>query len=365
MKLSLVIPCYNEENTLRVCVDRVLALQSNELELEVVIVDDGSQDSSVKVSEELVQRYPEVRLFQHPSNQGKGAALRTGISHTTGDFVAVQDADLEYDPADLLRLLQPLRDGKADVVFGSRFMAMEAHRVLYFWHSLGNRLLTLLSNMLTDLNLTDMETCYKVFRGDIIRNIPIEENRFGFEPEITAKVAAMRLRIYEMGIRYDGRTFAQGKKIGMQDGFRALYCIFKYNMPKAPLPVQFALYVLIGGIAALANLVFFVGLRGVEVALWPATLTAFFAAAAVNYWLSTRLLFRSGALWKKPLEISVYLGLICAVALFDLGSTDYLITSGWSEPSAKMAASAMGLLLNFFGRKYLVFYEKPVPDWER
>ncbi len=365
MKLSLVIPCFNEENTLRTCVERVLRLKSDELEMEILVVDDASTDSGFAIAESLSKEYPEVQVLRHERNQGKGAALRTGFARTTGDFVAVQDADLEYDPEDLLRLLKPLREGKADVVFGSRFLTSGEHRVLYFWHSLSNRVLTVLSNMLTDLNLTDMETCYKVFRGDVIRKIDIVENRFGFEPEITAKVAALRLRIYEMGISYDGRTYAQGKKIGLKDGLRALYCIIKYNMPKAPLPVQFAMYVFIGGLAALANLLLFLGLRGLEVSLWPATLAAFFSAAALNYWLSTRLLFRSGAMYKKPLEIAAYTALICGVAVFDVGSTSFLIISGASEGFAKVMASAGGLLLNFIGRKYLVFYERPLPDWER
>jgi glycosyltransferase involved in cell wall biosynthesis len=177
--------------------------------------------------------------LHHDYNRGKGAALRTGFQHATGNFVAVQDADLEYDPQDLKRLLGPLRDGVADAVFGSRFLSHGAHRVLYFWHYLGNALLTFLSNMLTDLNLTDMETCYKVFRRDVIQSITIEEDRFGVEPELVAKVAQQRLRIYEMGISYYGRTYEEGKKIGIKDGFRALYCIFHYNAHRAPLPIQF------------------------------------------------------------------------------------------------------------------------------
>lgn len=232
MKLSVVVPVYNERATLRIMIARVLALP---LDIEMLCVDDGSKDGTVEILGEIEKEYPQVRVFLQPRNMGKGAALRRGIQEATGDFVVIQDADLEYDPSDYQQLLEPLRNGKADVVYGSRFMGGEAHRVLYFWHSVGNWLLTLLSNCLTNLNLTDMETCYKAFRREIIQSIPIEENRFGFEPEITVKVARRRLRIYEVGISYAGRTYEEGKKIGWKDGVRALYCLVKYSLkePKA------------------------------------------------------------------------------------------------------------------------------------
>jgi len=222
LTLSVVIPCFNEEKTLAVCVSNVLAIADGSLQLQIIMVDDCTVDRSLQIAEELKARHSEIDVFHHIKNQGKGAALRTGFAHARGDYVAVQDADLEYSPLDLKRLLGPLVAGDADVVFGSRFQSTGAHRVLYFWHSLGNRFLTFLSNMLTDLNLTDMETCYKVFRREVIQSIAIEESRFGFEPEIVAKVAQRRLRLYEMGISYRGRTYAEGKKIGVKDGFRAL-----------------------------------------------------------------------------------------------------------------------------------------------
>ena len=229
-KLSVVVPCFNEERSLATIVERVLAADRCGLALEIVIVDDGSSDRSVEVMKSLAAKHPEIVPLEHGINRGKGAGLRTGFKRATGDIVLVQDADLEYDPADYPRLLKPILDGRADVVFGSRFRSGEETRVLYFWHSVANNLLTLASNMLTNLNLTDMETGYKVFRRNIIQHIAIEETRFGFEPEITAKVAKTGCRIYEVGISYRGRTYAEGKKVGVRDGFRALYCIVKYNL---------------------------------------------------------------------------------------------------------------------------------------
>ena len=224
-RLAVVIPAFNEAATIELALERVLA---QPFISEVIIVDDGSTDGTRAMLQSLED--PRVQVVFHDHNQGKGAALHTGFRHATADFVGVQDADLEYDPADLARLLKPLEEGRADVVFGSRFASGDEHRVLYFWHSIGNKVLTLASNMVTDLNLTDMETCYKVFRREVIQSLELEETRFGFEPEVTAKVAAMNLRIYEIGISYDGRTYAEGKKIGWKDGVRALYCIGKYGI---------------------------------------------------------------------------------------------------------------------------------------
>jgi glycosyltransferase involved in cell wall biosynthesis len=222
--LSVVIPCYNEVSTVLDVLKEVLA---SPYTAEVVLVDDGSVDGTRDLLAGIEDS--RVRVFLQPVNMGKGAALRRGFREATADYVIVQDADLEYDPTEFGAVLSPLLDGRADVVYGSRFLSGRPHRVLYFWHSVGNKLLTTLSNMFTNLNLTDMETCYKAFRREVIQSITLQEDRFGFEPEVTAKVAALGVRVYEVGISYSGRTYAEGKKIGWKDGVRAFYCIVKYS----------------------------------------------------------------------------------------------------------------------------------------
>jgi glycosyltransferase involved in cell wall biosynthesis len=227
MKLSVVIPCFNEAKTIRRLVDAVIA--SPYEDKEIIIVDDCSTDGTRELlSTEIGSMVHQI--FYHEENQGKGAALRTGIRGASGDIVIIQDADLEYDPNEYSSLVEPILNGKADIVYGSRFIGSQPHRVLYYWHRVGNGLLTLFSNMFTNLNLTDMETCYKVFRRDLIQSINIEEDRFGFEPEITAKIAKKKWRVYEVGISYYGRTYEDGKKIGWKDGIHAIYCILKYNL---------------------------------------------------------------------------------------------------------------------------------------
>lgn len=232
--LSIVIPAYDEERTIHLILDRVRDVKlMNDVQKEIIIVNDCSKDDTAGAVKRYMEKNPElpIMFYEHEVNKGKGAALHTGISKATGDYVIIQDADLEYDPREYNDLLKPVLEGNADVVYGSRFMGGNPHRILFFWHSLGNRFLTFISNMFTNLNLTDMETCYKLFKREMIQSLLLKENRFGFEPEVTAKISRIpKVRIYEVGISYYGRTYEEGKKIGWKDGMRAIYCILKYNL---------------------------------------------------------------------------------------------------------------------------------------
>jgi len=361
--LTLVIPCYNEERTLTRCIELVQSIADEMLSLEIIIVDDCSTDNSAYIAEALVEDYSNIILLKHNVNKGKGAALRTGFAHANSEFVGVQDADLEYDPFDLRRLLVPLAEGRADVVFGSRYLYSGERRVLYFWHSIMNRTLTFISNMFSDLGLSDMETCYKLFRRDILESIQIEENRFGFEPEIVAKIGEKRCRVYEAPISYHGRTYAEGKKINWKDGLRALYCILHYGAHRSPLPVQFIVYLFIGGTAAIFNLFVFLALiTALPISL--SAIIAFFGAAAFNYWLCVHLLFKKNVRWGSYSEQIVYYVSVSGIAIVDMALTTGLIKAGINAATAKLLASAIGLALNFLARRFIVFPEKPPADWK-
>ncbi len=364
-RLSIIIPCYNEAATLEKCVEKVLAIEDEHLNLEIIIVDDCSTDESVVIGEKLAEKYFSNKIyFRHKINKGKGAALRTGFEKAGGEIIAIQDADLEYDPNELKKLILPIINDEAEVVLGSRFLTDRPHRVLYFWHSLGNKFLTFLSNMFTDLNLTDMETCYKVFRSDIIKSVLIEEDRFGFEPEIIAKISQMRVRIFEMGISYYGRTYEEGKKIGFKDGLRTLYCIFKYNAHKAPLPIQLMIYFFAGGFASLINVILFLMIYQSSQNVFYAAPVSFFAAAVINYLIITQILFRHKAKWKSSTEIIIYLAVVFLVGLFDLFVTKFLLEMGWLPVISKITANILGFILNFSGRKFIVFPESSSGPWQ-
>jgi dolichol-phosphate mannosyltransferase len=354
-KLSLVIPCYNEENTLADCIERAIAIATADLELELIIVDDCSEDNSLGIARELEDRYPEVRVLHHDKNRGKGAALRTGFSHATGDFVSVQDADLEYDPQEFHILLQPILDNTADVVFGSRYLKTDARRVLYYWHSWMNKILTTLSNMLTNLDITDMETCYKVFRREIIQGLDLKEDRFGFEPEVTAKISQTRCRVYECAISYMPRTTEEGKKINWKDGVRAAYCILHYSAPAAPLPMQLVIYFIIGGISALVNVAAFAIFFHIGLNLTISTLAAFSVSAILNYILCIAVLFHHKARWNTFGELVAYVSSVVLMGILDYGLTVSCVSAGAAPVFSKTIATIGGFVGNFLLRRFLVF----------
>lgn len=356
--LTLVVPCFNENLTLSECIKRVMELQTDTLALEIIIVDDCSTDKSLEVAEKLAQQYPEVRVLSHEVNQGKGAALRTGFQFATGDFVGIQDADLEYEPLQYRDLLVPLIGDEADVVFGSRYLRTHKRKVLYFWHSWMNKTLTFISNMMTNLDISDMETCYKLFRREVIQSIDLKEDRFGFEPEVVTKIAQKHCRVWEVAIEYKPRGFDEGKKIGWRDGVHALYCILHYGAHTASLPMQLLLYFFIGAASAIVNISLFSILLAIGTETAPAVIGSFVIAAMVNYLLCIAILFRHNARWNTPAEIFMYLLTLAIMGTFDLGVTLGMLALGASAFISKSIATLLGFIGNFVLRKYLVFPEK-------
>ena len=361
MTLSLIIPCYNEESTIENCVEKVRKInETQNFDLEIVIVNDCSTDKSAEKLKGISAKYPEIKIFTHEKNRGKGAALKTGLLAATGDFIGIQDADDEYNPMEYLELLKPILENKADVVYGSRYLKPGTRRVLYFWHTWMNKSLTVVSNMFTNLDITDMETCYKLFRREVIQEIApkLKEDRFGFEPEITAKIAQGGFRVYETAISYNPRTYEEGKKIGWKDGIRALYCIFHYSAHTAPLPMQILIYLFIGGFSAVVNMLFFAFMINLQIPIEISIISAFIFAAIINYILCILILFRHKARWNTFGEIAMYILSISIMCLVDYGITLGLIGMSFLPFWAKFWAAGFGFIGNFVLRKWLVFPEK-------
>lgn len=366
MKLSIVIPVYNEKKTILEIIKAVkgVNLPTEISEKEIVLVDDCSKDGTRDILKKITD--PEIRIFYHEKNKGKGGALNTGFQKTTGDIVIIQDADLEYDPNEYPRLLKPILDDKADVVFGSRFVGGDSHRILYFWHTMMNKFLTLLSNVFSDLNLTDMETCYKVFRKSILEQITIEENRFGFEPEITAKVGELsrtkNVRLYEVGISYYGRTYDEGKKIGWRDGVRALWCIFKYNTSTF---AHFSKYVINGVFVALSQIITIYVL--VEYLKFDTIkLQEIANVLSIEISVIVGLLLHSYITWRykyettrKFLKVFIYFHLVTGVSFAArLLLFPVLASFGIDYMTNTLIGVALAIVLNFFGYDKLVFKKK-------
>jgi glycosyltransferase involved in cell wall biosynthesis len=329
------------------------------------VVDDASSDNSLSILRGEAEKYGsneqvKIRVFTHEKNRGKGAALKTGLLHAGGDFVGIQDADSEYNPGEYLTMLRPLLDGKADVVYGSRYLRPDTRRVLYFWHTWMNKSLTTVSNMFTNLDITDMETCYKLFRREVIAEIApdLKEERFGFEPEVTARVAQGAYRVYECAISYNPRSYEEGKKIGWKDGVHALYCILHYGAHTAPLPMQVLLYLFIGGLSMIVNMACFsTGLRLGFNTAWTIA-GAFAAAAFCNYLLCVAILFQHKARWNTAGEVFWYILSVLFMGGIDYGVTRLLIGIAWNPLWAKFWASILGFAGNFLLRRHLVFPKK-------
>ncbi len=357
MMLSLVIPVYNEENSLKEIVEKTLAIQKDlsDMKLELIIVDDCSTDKSYEIAKSLESE--NIKIFKHDKNQGKGAALRTGFMEAKGDYIGIQDADMEYDPKDYIKLLKPLLEDKADVCYGSRYLKRESRRILYFWHTFMNKSLTYLTNMYSNLDITDMETCYKLFKKEVIKEIApkLKENRFGFEPEITIYVAQGKYRVYECAIHYNPRSYEEGKKIGAKDGLRALYCILHYGAHSAPIPMQFILYLIIGGLSAITNIFIFLICINLKISLLYSVWIAFILSALINYFLCILLLFKHKARFSTIGELLAYFITLAIMGSMDYYLTYLLLALHMNNFWAKSFSSLIGVIGNFLLRKYFVF----------
>jgi glycosyltransferase involved in cell wall biosynthesis len=349
------------------CVEKCLLLKEHFLKLELVIVDDCSKDKSLSIAKNLEQKYEEIKVLHHETNKGKGAALRSGFEVATGAFVGIQDADLEYNPMQYLRLVCTCLEHNADAVYGSRYLRPSAERrVLYFWHTWMNKSLTFFSNMCSNLDITDMETCYKLFNRDFIKKIApsLKENRFGFEPEITAKVAQTGSRIYECAIDYNPRSYEEGKKIGWKDGFYALYCILHYSANTAPLPMQLLFYFFIGLCSLAINVVSFAILDHIGIpelnGVNTGVVLAYVLSTATNYLLCIAILFRHKARWSSGGEIAVYMLTVIFMGFVDYGLMWSFTAMGIGPVISKTFAAGLGFILNFALRRQVVFPEKKI-----
>jgi len=364
---SLIIPCFNEEHSLKMCVEKCLLLKEHFRKLELVVVDDCSSDSSLSIAMDLAQNYNEIKVLHHDVNKGKGAALRSGFEAASGDFVGIQDADLEYNPMQYLRLVGTCLERGAEAVYGSRYLRPSAERrVLYFWHTWMNKSLTFFSNMCSNLDITDMETCYKLFKKDFIKKIAptLKENRFGFEPEITAKVAQAGSKIYECAIDYEPRSYEEGKKIGWKDGFHALYCILHYSANTAPLPMQLLLYFFIGSCSLIINVVSFAILNSLGIpelnGINTSVVLAYVLSTAANYLLCIAILFRHKARWSSGGEIIVYIVTVIFMGFVDYGLMWSFTSMGLGSFVSKTFAAGLGFIFNFALRRQVVFPEKKI-----
>ena len=367
ISFSLVIPCYNEEHSLKTCVEKCLELKGYFYKLEIIIVDDCSSDNSLSIARDLARNYEEIKVLHHEINKGKGAALRSGFEAASGDLVGIQDSDLEYNPMQYLKLVGTCLEHNADAVYGSRYLRPSAERrVLYFWHTWMNKSLTFFSNMCSNLDITDMETCYKLFKKDFIKKIAptLKENRFGFEPEITAKVAQAGSRIYECAIDYNPRSYEEGKKIGWKDGFRALYCILHYSANTAPLPMQLLFYFFIGFCSLAINVFSFAILNFIGIpelsGINTEVVLAYILSTAANYLLCIAILFRHKARWSSGGEIAVYIITVIFMGFADYGLMWSFNAMGLNSVISKTFAAGLGFILNFALRRQIVFPERKV-----